>query len=708
MKPQESKGNAWAIVVSVWVLACNGGNGTTPPSNNPTENDTNQLPALRAPRNVTAADNKDGTIAISWTADDGVAYDLTMGEDAAEVTNRAKVAPPLPGYQGSSIIGYPAQVCVENHIIITARRGDERLSAPPVTATATLGDDTCWRASAENQVFSELASNATATVMLARGVNSSLFRSTDGGQTFSKILGKQGASVISRNGSFWFLETDSDAITTTPDGVTFSRGRPLPVNVQLPYKSLSSSGGTPYLEIRNPTGDVSRRFRLNSDEGWSELPPGMRGVETTIGLRVEYSRDLSIRVAVGSAPPQIYSLSAYAGDCNQIDRIVSSADRLYAQLLRADGAYCSPSELTSVDGSTWVPTSYPVTSTVAKVAGKFVSAGHGIRTSDDGANFTDLPASNGRLFAYDQFAIALTTEAGAFFLSYTGELVRTTDGLTFTVVHRGPAWFDGLSDGNTVLVLGRAGDIAISRDQGATFVQSALAGSNDGLRGIYKFAPGSYVVYGDLGALYVTKDAGVTWSNWSDAGWGTLTAAAGDNSRLFLVSTHYNYSSNHVLVSTDGGSSFALDDVSTAPHSCLASYILGSSLYCDSSATRYVSSDGVDWQTTNTPVPGYRVQGDASRRFMWWPGLTTSVTMSTDGTLWPAVNWPSWFLPRALARASNRWFALEFTGEFLVSSDAVTWSSRKTAPPPGCDKMIGANERLVCASGSGIHSIPTL
>lgn len=692
-------------LLSITGFAC-GAKSTSPSSTTQgsTDGGGQQTLPLRAPTNVTAVDAKDGSIDITWTADPGVLYDMAVGYDSADAQARASEARAVVPVAGGSAFLF-SKLCGESHVIITAFTGNERRSAPAVVITPTLGEGTCWSTSLKSEPFYELASNVTANILIARGDDMVLFRSIDSGQTFTRIPAERAATgPIFHNGQFWFLPPEANTIMTTVDGVSFSKGVPIPASQD--YKSLRASNGTPYLEYTNRDGVLQTSYRLNSNDTWVALSNGLRGVDATTGIHLEYSTDLSIRVQVNDQLPVVQSLASYAGDCNRLAEMTVAGDRFYAFLGRVDGADCSAPRLTSVNGTTWVATDYfGDPGLIAKFAGKFIAPSHrGFLSSDNGENFTEISPSGQRLYAHSGFTRYVTTETSAWFLSTTGELVLTMDGASFSVVRQGPDWFDGISDGDTMVVLGRAGELAISRDQGTTFVRSSLIGARDGLRGIYKYAPGHYVAFGDLGTLYVTQDSGTTWNNLSHVGWENLSAASGDSSRLYLVSSRFEYSSNNVVVSTDGGVSFTLDDVATAPFSCTNPFRLGSSLYCHLTGTNYITSDGIAWQSSPGLDPGFSLGGDSTRQFMRNSSAIGAST-TTNGSTWTSVNWPSTFFARGVARANNKWVAFGNFEQLQISSDAVSWSAQ-TVGQAGCQKMLGSNSRLVCVSGQGISSLP--
>ncbi len=102
-------------------------------------------------------------------------------------------------------------------------------------------------------------------------------------------------------------------------------------------------------------------------------------------------------------------------------------------------------------------------------------------------------------------------------VGYYDEIVRSTDGLTFTTINP-PAdaqWLNAIATapGGKIWIVGEKGTIFASTDDGMTFTTQtapgvedlyAVAFTTDGLRGL---AVGSH------GAAYATTDGGITWTD---------------------------------------------------------------------------------------------------------------------------------------------------------------------------------------------------
>jgi hypothetical protein len=129
--------------------------------------------------------------------------------------------------------------------------------------------------------------------------------------------------------------------------------------------------------------------------------------------------------------------------------------------------------------------------------------------------------------------------------SSNGEVIRSADGITWTVVSPNCNYLNGIAfHAGRFVAVGRAGTVLYSDDAGTSWTSAGSVGSLDHTSIVY--GNGIYIAVGNSGQIYRSAD-GVTWVNVTSGISENLTKVVYLNNRFIAVGNN-----GTVLWSTDG------------------------------------------------------------------------------------------------------------------------------------------------------------
>jgi len=393
-------------------------------------------------------------------------------------------------------------------------------------------------------------------------------------------------------------------------------------------------------------------------------------------------------------------------------RAVSFYDSSVGVAVGDQGTTTSTVQYTANGGVTWRAATIPTTCTAGLSSVKMVSASTGwavgaagcvLKTTDGGANWTQLPAM---------------TVAGLTSVSFepsgnVGYVVGNVDGASWVVyktTDAGATWtatppsgsaanLTGVScfDANNAVVVGASGLIRRTRDGGASWVDQGQGTIGSlYLRGVQMVDPEVIRTIGDVGLFFSTSDGGASW----------FSAAQGNSQTLrsiWFVDADHGWvcgDRGTIMASSDAGASWASQAVGVGVWRSVHFVDQHNGWAVGDSGAIVHTTDGVNWRTQNSGTT-QQLAG------VWFVNSSLGFTVGTGGTILKTTDGGQNWVPKTVTPSPGTlcavWFADAMTGYAVNTSSYIfkttdggeTWTR----------KLSGAGQILNSVRGTDANNV---
>jgi hypothetical protein len=406
----------------------------------------------------------------------------------------------------------------------------------------------------------------------------------------------------------------------------------------------------------------------------------------------------SVRSMSMSAATGFTTRATASGFTGSVSRIVNNGSRFIAVQNLA-----SVKALASDDGTTWSGVTFFSASTLVNNAlvlnnTFFIYHNNGFSYSNDGISWTSpipTPASSGSTL------IGITgVYDGATYINVmqNGSLVKSTDAINWTISTPATLMSQGTNQffqsatngsGTTVLVQLVYGQVAVTRDSGATWNMVAYGGfsENNSIRAVLNYANGYFVLMNEKIVWYSTD--GFIWKTNEGQKNSSSSPAAGV---LKKVNGRYFYIASISMSLTSTGAGFRTStNIASGWTQCftplaytasIIDVVFGAGCYIAAGAggTILRSTDGINWADVSpisyqSKVGRFYFAGFGNGVFIVG-GQWGDVYRSTDGINWTKIYLQSKDDLTAVSYGNGRWLIASNNNSIIWTStnDGLNWS----------------------------------
>lgn len=345
--------------------------------------------------------------------------------------------------------------------------------------------------------------------------------------------------------------------------------------------------------------------------------------------------------------------------------------------------------LTSSNGTVWTSGTSGTTKNLYAVSfGKntFVAVGESgtILTSGDGMSWT------GRTSGTIQQLQGVSFENGTSFVAvgFNGTILTSSDGTNWA--SRSPNGQALFGTGHFVAV-GNVGAIWISSNNGVSWT-SSTSGTTQTLNGV-TYGNDTYVAVGNVGTI-LTSSNGTDWTTRTSGTTQGLKGVTYGNNTFVAVG-----GGGTILISSDG-TSWTSPNSGTVAHLLGVAYGNNTFVAVGNGAKILTSSDGTNWTSHNSVSIQLRSVSYGNNTFVV-VGLSGTILVSSDGVNWTSCSSGTSEGLFGVSFENGTFVAVGTNGKILTSSDGTNWTTRASDTTVQLNNVSYINGVFVAVGNSG-------